>query len=67
MKTLRVLAFAFLAVVMMGACYTASVLLGWFMALLSAAGVVIAIVIGIVLFLAKLLQELWENHHDPDD
>lgn len=67
MKTLRVMAFALLAVVMMGACYTASMLLGWFMALLSAAGMVIAIVVGILLFLAKLLQELWENRHDPDD
>ena len=67
MKTLRVMAFAFLAVVMMGACYTAAMLLGWFMALLSAAGMVIAIVVGILLFLVTLLKELWESRHDPDD
>ena len=67
MKTLRGIVFAILAVVTLGACYTASVLLGWFMALLSTAGMVIAIVVGVLLFLAKILQELWESRHDLDD
>lgn len=67
MKTLRVMACAFLAVVMLGACYTASVLLGWFMALLSAAGMVFCIVTAVLLFLLKIFQELWENRHDPDE
>lgn len=67
MKSLRVMACAFLAVALLGACYVTSMVLGWFMALLSAAGMVFLIVGGILLFLTKLCMELWESRHDSDE
>ena len=65
MTTIEKLALAVVSVVALGACYTASVLIGWVMAILSTIAIVVTIVLSVLYLLAYCIRELFLDWKKP--
>lgn len=65
MTPIEKLAIAVVSVVTLGACYTASVLIGWVMAILSTLAIVVTIVLGVLYFLAYGFYEIFREWKKP--
>ena len=65
MTTSEKLAITVVSVVTLGACYTASVLIGWVMAILSTLAIVVTVVLGVLYFLAYGFYELFREWKKP--
>lgn len=61
MKVLRNVLLGLMAVIVLGACYTGSMVLGWLVALTAFGGMVLAAVLAVLVFITYLLHTLW-NH-----
>lgn len=61
MKVLRNVLLGLMAVIVLGACYTGSMVLGWLVALTAFGGIVLAAVLAVLVFITYLLHTLW-NH-----
>ena len=61
MKVLRDVLLGLMAVIVLGACYTGSMVLGWLVALTAFGGMVLAVVLAVLVFITYLLHTLW-NH-----
>lgn len=66
MTTIEKLALAVISVVTLGACYTAGVLIGWVMAILSTIAIVATIVLGVLYLLAYCIWELFFDWKNPN-
>jgi hypothetical protein len=61
MQVLRNVLLGLMAVIVLGACYTGSMVLGWLLALLTFGGIVFVVVMAVLTFITYLLHTLW--HH----
>lgn len=61
MKVLRNAFIGLLAIIVLGACYTGSMVLGWLLALSAFGGIMLVVILGILTFITYLLHTLW--HH----
>ena len=65
MTTIEKLAIVVVSVITLGACYTASVLIGWVMAILSTLAIVVTLVLGVLYLLAFGFYELFCEWKKP--